>query len=301
MENASPMNTPADEWQCLLRLNRAREVVAGSRAALAKAVARGADVRLYTQFDWADHMGPGHEEQGLIEESIDLRVMYLLEGDWPAGLTALRFPADGGLGFGAAASLSFFMYNWNGEFGIARPYFSAADKPAALPVDFGLNYRMIGAWSDSQTISPSHNATYEFEEYRWLVRDDWREVLSHDEQGATLHGSRDELVEAFRRGAGVKVAVGNACAALPGRAIPHELIVELGSMYFHRDRGFHSGESLPLVRIAPGTPLRYASGNWNFGWILPRTDGVVHHLTIDPATRQVARSVARHAMRWMVR
>jgi len=296
------MNFPAAEWRCALQLNRAREVVAGNRDALSAAIARGADVRLYTQFHWADHMGPALPDQGLVEESIDLRVMYLLEGDWPAGLTALRFPADAGLGFGGAASMSFFMYNWNGQFGIARPYFTAADKPTILPTDYGPNYHVIGMFVDSHTLSPSHNATYAFEQYGWLVRDDWREVMSHDADGNVVRGSLNALVNAFRAGASVKVAVRDLCNGLTSKApMHHEIIVELWSMYYHRDKGFHSGESFPLVRIAPAKPPSYAASNWNFGWVLPRTDGFVHQLIIDPATRAVSRTVGRHSMRWMVR
>lgn len=295
------MNSTNAGWRCVLHLNRAREVVAGSREALSAAVARGADVRIYTQFHWADHMGSATPDQGLVEESIDLRVMYLLERDWPAGLTALRFPADAGLGFGGAASLSFFMYNWNGQFGIARPYFTAADKPAVLPTDYGPNYQIIGVFADAHTISPSHNATYAFEQYNWLVRDDWREALSHDADGNVVCGSLDELIDAFRAGASVKVAVRDLCSNLTETPLQHEVIVELGSMYYHREQGFHSGESLPLVRIAPAKPLWYGSQNWNFGWVLPRTDGVVHQLIIDPITRAITRTAGRHAMRWMVR
>jgi hypothetical protein len=292
-------------WTCAYELDRSRRPTGGAPAALAAAVSRGADVRLYTTFDWVDHMGKGHPDQGEVEETIDLRTMYLFRGDWVAGLTPLRYPADAGMGFGPQPSLSFFMYNQDGQFGIARPYFQPPEKPLdpSMRPDFGPHYHVLD-WHDSQTPSPSHNAVYEFNCYRWQVRDDWREVLAHDAQGRVTGGSLDALIDAFRGGSSVKVAVRDLCRELagPGQSpVTHEVFVELGSMYYHRERGFHSGESLPLVRIAPAVPLCYAPANWNFGWILPRTDGRVFHLAIDPYTRQITRTSGQYAARWFVR
>jgi hypothetical protein len=292
-------------WKCVYELNRSREVVAGSATDLASAVSRGADLRIYTTFDWVDHMGTEHPDQGVVEETIDLRVAYLLGDDRIAALTPLRYPADAGLGFGKEPSLSFYMYNQDGQFGIARPYFRAAERhgdPRPRP-DFGPHYHVLD-WHDAATPSPSHNAVYDFNCYRWLVRDDWREVLAHDEAGEVIDGSLDALVDAFRAGCSVKVAVRDLCSDLaePGRPpVRHEVFVELGSMYYHRERGFHSGESLPLVRIAPAVPLRYAPSNWTFGWVLARTDGRMFHLNVDPYTREISRTSDRYAARWFVR
>jgi hypothetical protein len=298
---------PRNGWTCVYELNRAREAVSGRASDLAGAVSRGADVRLYTTFDWADHMGTDHPDQGAVEETIDLRVTCHFRrgnGDdgWVAALTPLRYPADAGLGFGAEPSLSFFMYNQDGQFGIARPYFRSDVHPRP-PADFGPHYHALD-WHDASTRSPSHNAMYDFNCYRWLVRDDWRQVLSHDERGEVIDGSLEALADAFRAGCSVKVAVRDLCRDLstPGDpVVEHEVIVELGSMYYHRERGFHSGESLPLVRIAPSVPLRYRPSNWNFGWILPRTDGRVFQLNVNPYTRQITRTCGQHAVRWFVR
>lgn len=289
-------------WKAVYELNRARQKISGRAADLAAAVKRGADLRIYTTFDWVDHMGADHPDQGEVEETIDLRVVYVLGGEWVAALTPLRYPADAGLGFGRQPSLSFFMYNQDGRFGIARPHLEAPSDQQGPP-DFGPHYHVIDC-HDAQTRSPSHNATYDFNCYRWLVRDDWRQVLSHDEHGEVIDGSLEALIDAFRMGCSVKIAVRNLCRELaaPGEnALEHEVLVELGSMYYHRERGFHSGESLPLVRIAPSVPLRYAPSSWNFGWILARTDGRMFHLSIDPYTRAIVRTSAQYAARWLVR
>jgi hypothetical protein len=229
----------------------------------------------------------------------------LLDGHWAAALTALRYPANAGLGFGADPSLSFFMYNQSGQFGIARPYFQSTQGAAPQrPIpEFGPTYHMLDH-ADYETASPSHNAIYEFNIFRWLVADDWTEMLAHDADGNVTGGSLDALSEAFRNGCSIKVAVQGLCRDLTPAghpAVEHEVLVEIGSLHNHLERGFLSGESLPLVRIAPAIPLRYDTGNWNFGWILPRTDGVVFHLVIDPYTHEVREFSDRCAMRWFVR
>jgi len=297
------LNVQNGIWSCAYELDEHQRPMAGSTDALAMAVRRGADIRLYTTFDWLDHM-ESSADHGLIEETIDLRVTYLLEGRWVSALTAMRYPAEAGLGFAAEPSLSFFMYNQDGRFGIARPELRRVERRPVMDQLPGHSplYRVIDA-ADQGTNYASHNATYDFNCIRWLVRDDWRQVLHHDEHGIVLEGSLDALREDFRRGCSVKVIVRNLCNFLaPGDAgIEHEVAVELGSMYFHTQSKFHSGESLPLVRIAPAIPLAYRSGNWNFGWILPRSDGRVFHLIIDPRTREMSRAEGRHAIRWLVR
>src|ERR1041385_6032340 len=112
-------------WQTVCEMNRKREVTAGSLTALADAIHRGADLRGFTTFDWVDHMGTLFPDQGLVEETMDWRITYLIEDRWVAAVMSLRYPANAGLGFGKDPSLSFFMYNQDFEFGVARPFFGA--------------------------------------------------------------------------------------------------------------------------------------------------------------------------------
>ena len=57
-------------------------------------------------------------------------------------------------------------------------------------------YHAQGNW-DAETNAPSGNFVYDFDFYRYFVRDGWREVLAHDADGRVLSGSVDALVEAF--------------------------------------------------------------------------------------------------------
>lgn len=290
-------------WTCLFRENEKREVVAGSMRALADAVARGADLKGYTTFDYGEHMSVPDSREGLVQELMCFSTVYLLEGRHVAGIQTTRYPANCSLGFGDAASLSFFVNNTNCQNGIARLFLDGNVGRAKTAPDFVKKYKVIDAW-DTVSPCPSENFTYDFGEYAWWVSDTWREVLAHDAHGEVVRGSLLELREAFRAGASIKVGVKNLCANLsvPGEApVLHEVFVELHSIYNHEESGFLGGESQPLVRVSPSIPLKYKSGNWNCGWILPRTDGIVHQLILNPYTHEFSRTLGRFEIRWFIR
>ena len=289
-------------WTCLLRENDQREIVSGSMQALADAVARGADIKGYTTFDYGEHMSVPGSTEGLVQELMCFSTVYLLEGRHVAGIQTTRYPANSSLGFGDAASLSFFMNNANGQNGIARLFLDGSIGRAKPAPDLVQKYKVIDTW-DAVSPCPSENFTYDFGEYAWWVNDRWREVLAQDAHGESVRGSLLELREAVRAGASLKVGVKNLCANLsdPGLTpVSHEVFVELHSIYNHEDSGFLGGESQPLVRVAPSIPLNYKSGKWNCGWILPRTDGTVHQLIVDPHTHEFSRTQSRFETRWFI-
>ena len=103
-------------------------------------------------------------------------------------------------------------------------------------------------------------------------------LLSHSSSGEVYAGSVDLLAEAFEKGRDVKIGIKGLCSDLgngDGHAMDHELFIQLGPCYYYTDRKLFIGESRPLVRVASNIPLRYESENWDFGWIIPRTDGTV--------------------------
>lgn len=291
------------EWVRKLEMNEGREVTGGGFKNLAASVSRGADIRCYTTFDYGEHMDTPGSDVGLIEEMMDFGVLYLLGGSRVAGIETTRYPADCSFGFQPCPSLSFFLYNDNGQFGIARPYLDGRKSKAKLEDQPGSKCHSLGTFDDG-TSCPSENATYEFGEYVWWAKDDWQEVLSHDSQGSVLGGSLEAMWDAFRSGKEIRVGVKQLCDFLVSegeQTIEHEVFVRLGPIYAHRDQGVLGGESQPLVRVVPNIPMEYGSGNWNYGWILPRTDGVVHQLVIDPYTNEFIRIESRCSVRWFVR
>ena len=290
-------------WDCLLRLDADREIVSGSREALAAAVRRGADLRCYSSFDYAEHMAVPGSDVGPVEEMMNFGVAYWLAGDRTAGIQTTRYPANCSLGFGDNPSLSFFLNNDDGHNGIARPFLDGRTGATKQTGYQSPKYVVHDHWDD-ETACPSENFSYRFNEYAWWVRDDWQEVLAHEADGTVVRGSLEALRDAFRAGANLKVGVRRLCAGLccEGQSpVDHELFVEMGPIYNHADGGFLGGESQPVVRVAPGVPLRYASGNWNYGWLLPRTDGAVHQLVANPYTHEFIRRADRFPVRWFAR
>jgi hypothetical protein len=299
------------KWGSVLELDSQREVIAGSPDALCAAIRRAADLRIYTEFIHNQHIDPTSASDELIREVSEFRATYLVEDRWCAGIMTLRQPITLPDGFGPRASMSFFMYNQDGQQAIARPHLDGgtppeggAIGPAALD-DWGAypKYHQQDGW-DAGTNAPSSNFIYAFEVFRYFVCDDWQEVLAHDAAGRVQSGSIDLLAGAFEAGAEVKVAIRNLCtdlAAEPTSLVEHEVFIQVGPGYFYSGQKLFIAGSHPLVRVRPGIPMRYMSRGWDFGWLMPRTDGRVAMLLYDPYSLKVRRQAGHFAMRWFVR
>ena len=217
----------------------------------------------------------------------------------------LRMPISPPEGFGPRPSMSFFLYNQNGLQGIARPYLdgvSASGTPGSSPLGEHSDmpkYHQHDGW-DSGTNAPSSNFTYHFERFRYIVRDEWRKVLSHESDGRVIGGSLDALVKAFCDGAEIKVGIKGLCDDL-GSSIDHEVFVHTGPGYYCTERRLFCAGTQPMVRVKSAIPLRYESRGWDFGWLLPRTDGLVMRWLCDPYTLKFTKSKSRHALCWFIR
>jgi hypothetical protein len=296
-------------WQSVLELNERREIVAGSETALCDAIRRGADLRIYTEFRNNEHLDVASDNPELVQEVSDFRCTYLLEDRWVAGHMTLRMPIEPPKGFGPRASMSFFMYNQNGQQAVARPYLDghpAAGRPGPAPLEDHRDmpkYHQQDSW-DKETNAPSSNFIYDFGAYRFLVRDEWEELLAHTSEGRIVKGSIEQLAAAFTRGCEIKVGIRGLCADLAKTAEPatdHEVFIQTGPGYFCTERRLFTAGSHPLVRVAPAIPLRYRSGNWDFGWLMPRTDSFTARWLCDPYTLSFRKSESRYAIRWFAR
>ena len=212
---------------------------------------------------------------------------------------------DPPLGFGPRPSMSFFMYNQDGRQAVARPHFDGVPSggprgPSPLRDHLDMpKYHQQDAW-DAETNAPSSNFVYDFDVYRYFVRDEWREVFAHGPDGVCRGGSLDTLVDAFSEGAELKVGVGGLCDDL-GSTLGHEVFVHVGPGYYHTDRRIFCAGTQPLVRVKPGIPMQYETGASDFGWLMPRTDGRVSRWLCNPYTLTFAKSEARYPLRWLAR
>lgn len=295
----------AHSWTCALGLDASRCIIEGDAAELANAVRQGCDLRIYTEFVHNEHVDTNSDNNELVQEVSDFRVTYLLDDRWAAGIMTLRMPITPPEGFGDRPSMSFFLYNQDGRQAIARPFLDGRPTTGQLGPAPRSNHSNMPKYHehdnwDEQTNAPSSNFTYDFETFRFLVRDDWREVYGHDANGTVTSGCLEDLVESFSDGCEIKVGIHNLCRDLDAE-IAHEVFVQTGPGYYSTERKLFCAGSQPVVRVKPNIPLQYESRGWDFGWLMPRTDGLVARWLCDPYTLQFHKSQRRHAMRWFVR
>jgi hypothetical protein len=310
-------------WKCVLHLNSHRSIIDGGTDALCTALSRGGDLRIGTEFRHNEHIDTESDSSELIEEVAEFGVTMVIDKRWSAGIMSLRQPIDLPEGFGPRPSMSFFLYNQDGTQGIARPYLDGlhpfnGTKTEINGSDTGMQfgrspdsppprmprYHVLDTW-DSGTNGPSQNFIYDFETFRFCVNDSWQEVLSHDETGGVTGGSLNALTDAFRSGCSIRMGISGLCndliAGSEGCRVPHEVFIQGGSAYHYTDRRLFIIGSHPVVRIEPSVPLRYSSRNWDFGWLMLRTDGKTVYRRCDPWTLQFSDQTMHLPIRWFVR
>ena len=295
----------------VLELDINRNVVGGSPECLRDAIRRAGDLRVYTEFRHNEHIDIFSDNPEMIREVSDFPATYLIDNCWAAGIMTLRQPVSLPDRFGGRASMSFFMYNENGLQAVARPYLEEevivpkeeTDEPVYQGPGCDETKWHEGSRYDEDTNAPCNNFVYDFYSYKFLVNDEWEEVLSHDAEGNILYGDPQKLDEASTAGKELKVAIRGVCNGLWGeeQQLDHELFIQTGPHYYYSETGYMVAETRPFVRIKPAIPMRYESHNWDFGWAIVRSDGHVAGLYYDPYTLKPQRTFTRHAMRWFVR
>src|SRR5690554_4530351 len=114
------------DWRCALELRSDRTIASGSFADLCAAIARGADLRVYTEWLFEEHVAPElpaldqPENHGLLQEVIDFRQTFLIDGRYAAGVTTLRQSILPIHGFSGRPRTSFFLYGMDGQQGSAH-------------------------------------------------------------------------------------------------------------------------------------------------------------------------------------
>ncbi|MBQ4528092.1 MAG: hypothetical protein II998_08465 [Clostridia bacterium] len=300
--------------KCALELDMQRNIVSGSPETLRDAIKKGANLRVYTEFRHNEHIDTSSDNNQMIREVSDFPATYLIDDRWVSGIMTLRQPVTLPDRFGERASMSFFMYNEDGTQACARPYLDAKgyyEVEGSAPCEMfnggkdgePMEHMHMGKSFDEGTNAPSINFVYDFYSYKFLVQDEWTEVLSHDENGNVLSGSAKALDEASSAGCNIKVAISGICEGLWGETNlhKHELFIECGPHYYYDENNFMICETRPFVRVKPSIPMTYESHNWDFGWAIVRSDGHVSGLFYDPYTLKIRRTYSQKAMRWFVR
>jgi len=302
-------------WQCVLSLSHDRKVTSGSFPDLASAIRRGADLRSYTEFLHEEHISPGSptpgindaKNHGVIREAIDFRETILVNDSHVAGVTVLRQPVEPTIGFnGTTPKMSIFMYNMTGEQSHAnialdgQAYTGEVGARQMVPPHPEMKKMSDTEYFDLGTASPCRNFIYDMEMYRFYVRDEWTQVLSHDANGRVLEGSLDELEQAQIACKEFKVAIRGLGQSL-GAGPDHEVFTPVGSGFLHTKRRFHEALTHPLLRVAAAIPMQLRSGNWDLSWVALRTDGSATIRRLNPYTRAHEDIPTRLGCRWFVR
>ena len=299
-----------DRWKMVLELDENRSLRQGSSEDLVAAIRRGADLRVMTEFKENEHVDTDSDSDELIREVCDFQITYLVDNRWSAGIMQLRQPVSLPHRFGGRPSMSFFLYNQDGEQGIARPFLDGQPASNQLGSGPGPDHPNMPKMHqhdnlDDQTNAPSHNFIYDFDVFRYFVRDDWQQVLEHDDQGVVQSGSVKDLAAAFTAGRQVKLALRNLCSDLPSKGevnqIEHEVFTRGSSCYYYTKQNLFITGADPLIRVGPCIPLQYSSGGWDVSWVMARTDGFAVQRLLNPRTLQFEDREGRYAMRWFVR
>jgi hypothetical protein len=297
----------SSEWKCVLQLDSTRSVIAGSDIELRDAIRRGADLRIYVEFKHNEHIDTSSDNPEIIRETSEFATTYLLDNSWVAGIMSNRQPISLPDMFAPRPSMSFFLYNQDGSQAIARPYLdqiTRADAIKAVQIDIHDDMpksHSFDRWDDN-TNAPSQNFVYDFETFKYYVRDNWREILHNDASGKIVSGSIKKLADAFTEGCEVKVGVSGLCDDF-GNAnnIEHEVFVKTGYDYYYTEQELFISGTYPLVRVKPNIPMEYTSNGWDFGWLLVRTDGYAVQRICNPYSLNFTDTKRRLAMRWFIR
>ena len=248
------------EWQLVLAQQTDLSIVSGSKIALADAVRRGADLRLYMTTD-------------RYEETIYFQQTCAGEGANCAGLMSHH---HGYVHHGNRVeqpNLSIFRYDTSGSF-----------------------EQIKWLWGD---IALDEGQAYPYGIYKWFVCDRWRVVYEHDAAGTALAGDLDELKALVREGRTLQVGVRQLFGLVeddksgPGHisfaATMQPLIID-----------GHVQSNCDLVVIgAPNWPVVWREGV-HVAAVKPSTSGQLLCFAAEPGKMPCTRLERRRSMQWLV-
>ncbi len=248
------------DWQLALEQQQDLAVSQGSIQALANAVRRGADLRLYMTTE-------------RYEETIYFQQTYAGSGTAFAGLMSHH---HGYVHHGqdvAQPNCSIFKYDTSGTFS-----------------------QIKWLWGD---MALDESQAYPYGIYRWFVNDRWRLVYEHDEQGRPLFGDLEQLKEHVRQGHSIQVGVRQLFGLADDTAEGPEHISFLTTMQPLVSQG-HVQSNCDLVVVgAPRWPFTWGDGV-HIALIKPSTSGEMLCFVAAPGKLPFTRVIRRRAMQWMV-
>lgn len=251
------MNYP---WTVALEQSKSLEVLRGSVEEVARAVSRGADLRLYLTTDTYEetlyfqqtYSGPDNAFAGLMSHHHS----YMHRGSVPA-----------------QPYFSFFKYDASGTFSHVK-------------------------WMlDNQVFDESQS--YGYGVYRWLICDRWRLVYEHDAEGRAVRGDVGELQEHVRNGRTLRVGVRNLFGLAQDELSGPPHISFLTTMQPVIQDG-HVLSNCDFVLIGPPKwPFTWQDG-LHLSMMQPSTSGEITGYLVEPGRLPFRRTPRLRAMQWLV-
>ncbi|MBB76343.1 MAG: hypothetical protein CMJ75_17700 [Planctomycetaceae bacterium] len=248
------------DWLLALEQTGAMEVVRGSRAKVAEAVQRGADLRLFL-------VARGYEETLYFQQT------YAGKSDAFAGLMTHHH-----------------SHEHRGQ-ALVEPYFSF------FKYDSLGAFSHIKWLPDNQVLQEPQ--PYQYGVYRWYVCDRWRVIYEHDKDGNALAGDLEELKDLIRRGCSLKVGV-EQLFNLPGAGEQGPAHVCFLTIMQPLIKDGHVGANCDFVLSGtPQWPWSWED-EISLGMVWPWSSGEVIGHWAKPGALPFTREKAQCAMRWLV-
>ena len=248
------------EWQLVLAQQTDLSIVSGSKIALADAVRRGADLRLYMTTD-------------RYEETIYFQQTCAGEGANCAGLMSHH---HGYVHHGNRVeqpNLSIFRYDTSGSF-----------------------EQIKWLWGD---IALDEGQAYPYGIYKWFVSDRWRVVYEHDAAGKAIAGDLDELKMLVREGRTIQVGVRQLFGLVEDDLSGPEHISFAATMQPLISDGQVQSNCDLVVIGAPKWPIVWRHGV-HIAAVKPSTSGELLCFAAKPGKMPFTRLERRRAMQWLV-
>ena len=182
----------ANKWVELCRVGRDFRPMQGDVAAVAEAVRQGADLRRFSTYS--------PKKIGMIEETMTLQTTWVFDNEHVGGLATLRQPVDCALDFHSDPCMAYWIFN-----------VTAPSAMAFVPLNGQAADGATGNWArvENHPFTEETDVEWLSREYRWWVRNDWKEICSHDEQGHAVHGTWRDIQRAANNGCVLKVGIRN--------------------------------------------------------------------------------------------
>ena len=249
-----------NDWVVALEQQTDLSIARGSVAAVADAVRRGADLRLYMTTE-------------TYEETLYFQQTYAGPGDAFAGLMSHHHSYTHRGADAEQPYISLFKYDASGAFSHIK-------------------------WMpDNQVFDES--LAYPYGVYRWFVCDRWRLVYEHDAEGNPVQGDLEELKECARQGRTLQVGIRQLFGLAQDQVAGPEHLSFVATMQPIIQEG-QVLSNCDLVLVGPPQwPFTWREG-LHLAMMRPSTSGEIVCYLTEPGRLPFVRRVPRRGMQWMV-